>query len=65
MSVFAHTNGMMDGNIMTNGDSVMTGGMYLMGLLWILLLLVLITLGIMAVVILYRRYFAKEPRKKK
>jgi len=56
MELFARMDGMM------NGDNMMSG-MLLIGLLWIVLLLVLITLGIMSIVILYRRYFRNTAAK--
>lgn len=62
--MFADTNRMMNGDSTVEGmTSGMMGGMFLMGLLWIILLLVLITLGIMAIIILYRRYFAGQSAK--
>lgn len=54
MELFARMDGMMSG---------MMGGMLLIGLLWTVLLLVLITLGIMSIVILYKRYFRNTTAK--
>lgn len=42
------------------GDGLMAIGMLFGHLLWTLLALVLIILGVMAIIILYRRYFAKK-----
>lgn len=67
MNIFAHTQGMMGGNTMTSDEhmmnGVMMGIMFLLSLLWILLLTVLITLGVMGIIILYRRHFARSKNK--
>lgn len=55
------SSGMMNGDGM---QSCMANGMWLMAVLWALLMLTLITLGLMTIVILYRKHFASSPDKK-